>query len=284
MMEGMQASVQAWLSERQRPGNWLDVTPEDEIPPELPDWMRTFVHMQQICFAPEIRRRRDAGELPDGFLLWGAQLIQPHEGGRIIRLNEEVRGVPYLRLGRDVEKGGGVTIGDLDGLEYFDLNDDELDSGHFTMFWTGLRWILTFDFRSGRAKCVSLIEKSMKFLAASKLSASNGLAEPAIDTLHTACELLAKSRLILTHAPAHKWRSHGSINSAINREGRLGNIDSSFVDLFNKLCNIRSNAKYATGYEVDPPSQEEFDVTEGVALGLRLAVQKHKPIEGAIVE
>jgi hypothetical protein len=276
-----QSTAQAWLSQRLRPGNWLDIDPGEEIPPEITDWTRTLVHMHQICFSPEIRRRKDAGKLVDDFLLWGAQLIQPHEGGRVIRINEEVRGVPYLRTGRAVEKDEQILLSDLNGLEYFDLEDEELDCGHFTIFWTGSVWVGAFDFRAGRAKCLSLIEKSLTFLAATKLSVRKGLAEPAIDTLHTACELLAKARLILSHIPAHKWRSHGSISSAINREGRLGNVDAAFLTLFNRLSDTRSHAKYATGYAAELLSHDDLDVVESMAVGLQQAARKKQPKEMA---
>jgi hypothetical protein len=273
-------AAQDWLRQRLRPGNWLDVDPDEDIPPEVAGWSRTLAHMHQICFSPEIRRRRDAGALPDDFLLWGAQLLQPHEGQRVIRINEEVRGVPYLRTGRAVEKGEPIRLSDLAGLEYFDLEDNELDCGHFTVFWTGTGWIGAFDFRAGRAKSLSLIEKSLTFVAATRLCVKEGLAEPAIDTLHTACELLAKTRLILAHVPAHKWRSHGSISSAINREGRLGNIDPAFLALFNRLSDIRGHAKYAAGYSADLPAWEEIDLVENMALGLQETVKQKRPDDG----
>lgn len=271
--------AQAWLRERLRPGNWLDVDPQEEISPEITDWARTIVHMHQICFSPEIRRRKEAGRLPDDFLLWGAQLLQPHEGEQTVRFNEEVRGLPFLRTGRAIEKGDPIHLSDLAGLEYFDLEDDELDCGHFTIFWTGSHWVGAFDFRAGRAKCQSLIEKSLTFVAATRLSLNEGLAEPAIDTLHTACELLAKTRLILSHVPAHKWRSHGSVSSAINREGKLGNIDPAFLALFNRLSDIRSHAKYATGYAAELPSCDEVDLVESMALGLKQDIAQKRPGE-----
>jgi hypothetical protein len=277
--DGRLELAQKWLSERLKPGNWLDVASDEEIPDEIDGWNRTIVHMHQICFSPEIRRRFEAGVLPEGFLLWGAQLLQPHGGGQVVRINEELRGVPYLRTGRAVEKGESVKLSDLSGLEYFDLEDDELDSGHFTIFWTGSSWVGSFDFRSGRAKCQSLVEKSLIFLKATRLSVNDGLAEPAIDTLHTACELLAKSRLILSHVPADKWKSHGSVASAINREGRMGNIDASFLELFNRLSDIRGHAKYAAGYSAELPAIDWLDLVQAEAEGLLRAIKKKRPSE-----
>lgn len=269
--------AQGWLSQRLRPGNWLDIDPREEIPPEITGWSRTLVHMHQICFSPEIRRRKAAGELGEDFLLWAAQLLQPRDGTRVIRFNQEIRGVPYIRTGRPLEKGGQITLSDLAGLEYFDLEDDELDCGHFTIFWTESTWIGTFDFRAGRAKCLSLIEKALRYVAATRLALREGIAEPALDNLHTACELLAKTRLILSHAPAQKWKTHRTVSSAINKEGKLGNIDPAFLALFNRLSDIRSHVKYATGYETALPSCDEVDLAESMALGLKRAVAQRRP-------
>ena len=269
--------AQAWLNKRNRAGNWLDIDPSEEIPAEITGWMRTLVHMHQICFGPEIRRRRDAGGLPDDFILWGAQLIQPQDGTQLVRLNEEVRGVPYLRTNRAVEKDEQVLLSDMENLETFDLNDDELDCGHFTIFWTGSGWVGGFDFRSGRAKCLALIEKALIFVSAAKLAAQASLSEPALDTLYTACELIAKSRLILNRHPVEKWKSHGTIKRKLNSERKMGNIDAAFVCLFNRLSETRNHAKYATGYEVVTPSIDDLDLVESMAVGLRESVGQKRP-------
>ena len=195
MPNSTRTTAQKWLDERVTKGNWLDIKPDQEIIPEITGWMKTVAHMHQLAFSPEIRIRRDKNDLSDDFILWAAQLIQPHDGGQIIRLNDEVRGVPYIRVGRPVEKGEPIQLADLANLEAFDLLDEELDSGHFTIFWTGTGWIGTFDFRSGRAKCLSLIEKASSFISASRISIENNLPDPATDSLYTACELLAKTHL-----------------------------------------------------------------------------------------
>ena len=42
--------------------------------------------------------------------------------------------------------------------------------------------------------------KALAFLEATRLSAAKGLAEPTIDTLYSACENIAKARLVLCSA------------------------------------------------------------------------------------
>lgn len=271
------AAALDWLNERARPGNWLDISPDEKLHPDIKGWDLTITQMQQLTFSPEIRRRREAGTLPDDFLFWGGQMIQPPGGGQIIRLNSEVRGRPYLRTDRAIEKGEEVKLGDFANLEYFDLEDDELDSGHFTMFFTGAGWFVSFDFRSGRQKCIALIEKALRFLTITRLSVEKQLAEPAIDTLFTAAELVAKTRLILDHEKADEWTSHKATATRINLLARLGNVSGAFRDLFNKLSRERNAAKYATGYEAVPPTWDDIDIVESMARGLLESVKPKRP-------
>lgn len=271
------SAAQAWVNERARPGNWIDVSPDEEIHPGIIHWDRTLIHMQQIAFGPEIRRRIEAGTLPSAFLFWAGQLIQPRGGGQQVRLNDEVRGRPYLRTGRTVEKGGEVRLGDLANLEYFDLDDDELDSGHFTVFFTGIGWVGGFDFRSGRGKCVALVDKALNFLAATRVSFEKGLIEPSVDMLFTACELLAKTQLVLDRQNADEWTSHKRVGSQINLMSRHGNVSAAFLSIFNRLAQERNLAKYATGYMGNPLNWDDIEVVENMALALEQSVRPKRP-------
>jgi hypothetical protein len=273
-MDGQEdlTDAQRWLNARIRPDNWLDIAVDEAIPPEITGWMRTITEMHKLVFSPEIRQRAQAGGLPEEFIFWAGQLIQPHGGGRIVRINEEVRGVPYLRTTRAVERGDKILLQDFENLEVFDLEDDELDSGHFTIFWTGRAWVGSFDFRSGRAKCSDLLKKAQRFASSARLASSRGLAEPAIDNLFTASELVAKAKLILSHQPADRWKSHAAISSAINKMGRLGNVDASFLKVFNDLNQIRGHAKYATGYVPECPGEDDIGIVETMASALRESV------------
>ena len=177
-----------------------------------------------------------------------------------------------------LKKGDKISLSDFSNLEVFDLHDDELDSGHFTIFWTGKAWVGSFDFRAGRAKCLALIEKALIFVAATRLSVTNHLAEPAVDSLFTACELLAKARLILLHQPADRWKSHGRVASEINRFGQLGNVDIAFLEAFNRLSQIRNHAKYATGFNAEPPGSEEIELIAAMAVGLKESIGPKRPL------
>ena len=62
-----------WLQQRQKLGNWFDVSDADVIPFDISGPMRTVLHMFQLAISPEIRRRLVSKELDDGFILSAAQ-------------------------------------------------------------------------------------------------------------------------------------------------------------------------------------------------------------------
>ncbi len=251
-----------WLNERQRPGNWIDVAETDEIPSEIEGGNLTVIHMFQVAFAPEIRRRIDAGMLDETFFLTAAQLIQPENGDRTIRLNGEVRGTALIRTNRVIQKGEPVFVSDMQNFVSFDLDEEELDSGHFTLFWTGKGWFATFDFRAGRAKVSAMLDQAKEFLETSKLASTHGHTRPSVDNLFSACELVSKAHLILHRNPASRAKSHGPVKTAINAWGRWGNISEEFVHLFNLVSKTRSPARYDARAEVAMPTSSDFKLVE----------------------
>ena len=193
-----------WLQERQRPGNWFDIADTDEIPADIQGQLRTILHIFQIAFSPEIRRRLSSGELGDEFFLARAQWILPEEGEQIVRLNGEVRALALVRVTRAVKKGDPVFLSDMRQLEGIDLEEDELDAGHFTLFWNGEGWFASFDFRAGRAKSAEMLRLASEFLETALSAAGKGHAGACVDTLFSACELASKARLILHRSHAAK--------------------------------------------------------------------------------
>jgi hypothetical protein len=273
---GLSVEGQQWLRERTQPGNWIKIAPDEEFPSCLhgTPWV-TLVHMFQIAFTPEIERRIAAGLIDDAFFVNVAQLITRDGGKQEVRFNDEVRGVGRVRVNQPVQKGDPVPFSDLAGMENFDVEEVELDCGHFTMFYSNPGWRIFFNFNTGRAKSFGLIERAAEFLAAARYSAEQGHAGPAIDNLFSACELLSKARLILIRSPAVQSKSHGSIGSAINAWRKLGNVDAAFVDLFNRMSNEREGARYTGSKEVAPPSIEEFELVATELQLLKQSVQ-HK--------
>lgn len=251
-----------WIARRFVSGNWWDVKPDDEIPADVSSWSRTVFHMFQISFAPEIRRRRDAGAIGDDFFLNAAQLIQPEEGKSVVRLNNEVLGLAYLKMDRAVQKGESVTYADFRGLESFDVVEEELNCGHFTIFWHGDGWIGSFDFRSSRDRSQQTLKRAEEFIHSAQFSADRGFSGPAIDNLFSACELIAKAHLMLHRDGSVKSKKHAAIGSAINNWGRLGNIDSDFLTVLNRVSNERSAARYDPSKTLPVPAPEDFAVVQ----------------------
>jgi hypothetical protein len=261
-----------WFGARWRTQNWLAIAPGEEIPPFISGWSRTLAHMFQIAFTPEIERRIAAGALGEGFFLRFAQLLQPPSGQKVVRLNEEVRGIMKLRRNTPLPEDAALTDADLRQVQLFDLIEEELDSGHFTIWFTSEGWSSAFDLRSGRAKALQFSARAREFLAAARFSVAQGHAGAATDSLFSACELLSKARLMLHHNPAAKSKTHGAIGSAINAWGRLGNVQPDFVALFNRLAAARSRARYEARPDITAPTMSELQLVESVAAQLERGV------------
>ena len=249
-----------WLQERQRPGNWFDIADTDIIPTEIEGSFRIILHMFQSAFAPEIRCRLSAGQLDDNFFLAAAQLIQPEEGERMVRLNGEVRALGLVRVTRAINKGDTVFLSDLRQLEGLDLEEDELDAGHFTLFWNGEGWFASFDFRAGRAKSTDILRLAGEFFETAQSAADKGHAGACVDNLFSACELASKARLILHRSPAAKAKKHGHVHSAINKWGHLGNVDEGFLKLYNRMWKTRPAARYDGAAQVEMPSKSDLRI------------------------
>ncbi|MYD88520.1 MAG: hypothetical protein F4Y14_21605, partial [Acidobacteria bacterium] len=163
-----------WIAARERTGNWYDIARSEQIPADVTPPFRTILHMFQLAFAPEVRRRRADGAIEDGFVLRMAQLLQREGRPREVRLNDEVRGTALTRVDRPVSPADPVYLADLVALEDFELDATELDAGHFTLFGVDGHWRAVFDFRSGRGKAGDLLAAAAEHGAAAQGSGEQG--------------------------------------------------------------------------------------------------------------
>lgn len=227
----------------------------------------TFAHMWDLFFEPELKKRKAAGALPENFELWIGQVLFPSEGegNNRVLLNEEVKGMGLMRAQRPVQKGEAVTFDDLTHLEAFDLPDDILDFGHFTIIRSGEGWGMHFNFFYGRAKAREMLNLANQFLVASRESARQRHAGPAVYNLYSAAELVSKAELVLHRSPAANAKTHGAVATYINAWGKLGNIDAAFVALFNKLGRQRPSAMYGDAKSRPPaPIEDDFELVNAV--------------------
>lgn len=224
-----------------------------------------FITKQAIdlWFQPELDRRKEAGLITDDFLVRAAQALFPPSGGAIVRFNEEVHGIAQVRTARDVEKGGEVYESDLDGLVQFDLLEEDLDHGHFTMLKGEKGWAVTFNFLTKRATCAQQVHSAKGFLQAARMLSKDGFTGPAVDNLFSACELASKAHLLLHHMLQKPVKTHGPIQSGINKWSKLGNVDADFVKLFNRLGQLRPGCRYeADGSPEALLSDADFQLVE----------------------
>ena len=251
-----------WLRQRLQPGNWFDIADPDEIPKDILGPMRSVLHMFQLVFAPEIRRRLSSGEIDDKFVLFSAQLIQRMDEPRVVRINEEVRGVGTIKMDRPVQPGEMLLFSDLKRMQHFDLEEDELDAGHFTLFWNGSTWGCHFDFRMGRAKAANLLDAASEFLDSAKYAQEQGFARACVDNLFSACELASKARLILHVSQIETTDTHKLIHNNINKLRQLGVVDDAFVSLFNVLSKERKVARYRAYSQIEIPTISDLQLAE----------------------
>ena len=226
---------------------------------------------------PEVQKRKNSGALPKQFQLTMAQRIQFPDGRISVRLNDEVRGVASIRSSRQMQAGDSISLADMAGIEQFDIPDDELDAGHLTMIWTGSSWFVSFNFLSNRAKCRSLLEKASEFLDVAKIAKDRNSPTVAVDTLFSACELISKAALVSASVISIDVKTHGQIASKINHWRKLGNVEGAFVDLFNKLNNLRPRFRYDAEFsDLMPISDDDFDlVGVMIALGIERVRASH---------
>lgn len=224
---------------------------------------RILRQAQDLWWEPEIERRKNAGTIDANFTFSMAQALFRPDDSVEIRFNEEVRGVAYVRASRSVEKGDYVYPSDLDGLESFDLVEEDLDCGHFTMIKVTGGWFLSFNFLRSRSLCATLLNSAKDFLDVARYSIQQKKSRPAVDNLYSACELISKAQLILTSMLNRSAKSHRAVSTKINQWRHFGNIDSDYVDLFNRLGTLRPSCRY-DGVTIDHTllSEEEFELVE----------------------
>jgi hypothetical protein len=217
----------------------VDVIPDDVVGPE-----RTLRQMFNLFFTPEIERRKAAGLLAEPFSLSKAQVMFLEGRPNEVRLNDEVKISLIVKLPRAVQKGDAIDGAEIEHIEGFELDSADRDAGHFTTVLMNGNWLLLFAFRRNKGKASILVKRAEEFCATAEHALSQNYFGPYVDNLFSACELLAKARLITAAAESSGIKGHGAIHSGINRWGKLGNVDGKFVATFNKLSNARASARY----------------------------------------
>ncbi|WP_298325386.1 HEPN domain-containing protein [Asticcacaulis sp.] len=232
----------------------------------------------ELWIIPEVEARRAAGRLPDDFQLNMAQRIQRPDGTNLTRLNDEVRGLMQVGPIPGAAIGDDAYLDQITSIHSFDLIDEDLDSGHCTVIRLNGRWFTSFNFLTHRARCLDLLDKAKQFLKAAQDSIARGHSAVAVDTLFSACELVSKAELVSSHMLKMDSKSHGQIASSLNNWRKLGNIEGAFVDLFNRLGQLRPRYRYdAVFSELTPISSDDLDLVDAMIQDGIAKVSPHRP-------
>lgn len=261
------------LSGLDRGARAMETTIED-----LPFADRTVRQLFDLYIRPEVAKRQLEGTLPKPYNLISAQIIF-RSAGNTLRLNGEVKGEMKVALksGEGKVPGQEIYMHDIATIEAIDLEEDELDYGHATLVRLNDQWLMVFDFRQFRGTSLQLVDKANDFLKTAGYAFEQQWWGPFADNLFSACELLGKARL-LGNMLSPDARTHGTIHSALNRWGKLGNVTGEFVSLFNRLSEERARARYSASPTAAPADgRAGVDIAE--AEHQRLSVELQRKVD-----
>ncbi|MBX3197914.1 MAG: hypothetical protein KF894_07190 [Labilithrix sp.] len=209
---------------------------------------RTLNETFRFWIDPEIERRKTAGSLPAGFQLHAAQVILNVGAPTTTRINEEVRAVMLVSKKPDTaakQKGDPIFWDEIQDVSEVQLTDLDPNAAHVTVIRIGARWLLTFDFRYNAARVEAQVKAAEEFFDCAENARVKGHVRAFMENLFAAAELTAKARLMfLPDEKILKAKSHGFVATRTNQDGKLGNVDQSFVELLNRLIRDRGAARY----------------------------------------
>jgi len=220
----------------------MEKLPEEHYGKLLDQFLELFV-------LPELKRRKEKGELEDSFSLRMAQIIFYSDGRKPqVRINSEVKVLAYAKLKSGISKNKEDPIynTEIEDLNNFHLTDeDDPDCGHATIVKIGDRWIIAFDFRYNKALAKKHIETARQFYESAAFSFKQKNYASCLDNLFSATELASKAVLLLIPDPKfRKKTTHGGIQLRYNRFADLGNVEPKFREALNKLSGLRTRARY----------------------------------------
>jgi uncharacterized protein (UPF0332 family) len=217
---------------------------KQDSPPGIPDEIvgpeRTLLQMFRLYVEPEVKRRL----FPHAVIK--AQVVFFEGKSPEVRLNDEVKISLIVRAPRAIQKGEAISLSEIEQIETSELDVADADAGHFTAVAVKDKWLMTFDFRQNKLTAAKLVKKADEFCTIAEHALFQEHFGPAIDNLFSACELAARARLITSAMVRSDAKKHGTIHSGINLWGKLGNVDSEFVEMFNRLSRHRETARYTS--------------------------------------
>ena len=221
---------------------------------------RLLQQVMDLWVTPEVVRRQENGTAPKPMRIQGAQVLLYPDGRRpVVRLNAEVRAVLEVTLANGVTKNKGDSIHESDISAHNNLtlpDSEDADCGHITVIAIKNTYTIAFDFRYHKGVAKRLLSLASEFIDSATSANSKGHDVVFIDNLFSAAELTSKSWLLVMGGMADK-KSHGLTHSMLNKHRQLGNVDSQFTEVFNRLADLRPKARYGREW-----NKEGFDPGE----------------------
>jgi len=206
-------------------------------------------HYLNSWAVPEIQQRKQDGRLPADFSVEHLQAVQvilnPEEQPRV-KLDEEVRFQIVEDVAFGVTESGALDPTDVQRREQLELTDDDANAEHLTFIRRGGIWHFTFGFQRNAQRIRHFIEAAREFLMCATWAHEQGYSRAFVDNLFSAVELLAKALLLIkaTDLEVMRASSHRFSAARLNLVRKEGRVPDAFVDLFNRLSNKRSQARY----------------------------------------
>ena len=209
-----------------------------------------FNNFMSLFFQPEIDRRKALNLIEEPFDLLAAQAIIFPDGRQpLIRLNGEVSADLKLKKETNTQvKNFWPSSNDVIGIK---LKPGEFDNcGHVTLVALSDRFQLVFDFVYNKQIAGDNLKVANEFLTTARYALENDLKAAFIDNAFSACELLAKTNLLLeTNKMVTGKTNHSAIKSEFNKRHRYSTdaFDLAVKDIFNRLSDTRNRARYLNG-------------------------------------
>lgn len=215
---------------------------------------RTIDDVFRLYISPEVERRQAAGLVPKPYNLQSAQVVLNVGKPAEVRLNDEVKAIAVCEVTDEARatmvRGKPVMWDEIKAIADVRLTDADPNAAHITLLVApGRGFGLFFDFRYNAARVAETINAAEQFFAAASFSASQGHGRAFAENLFAASELTAKALLLtLPFEDILTSKKHTAVASKLNQFSRQPqNVDRAFVDLYNDLGRMRSDARYVAG-------------------------------------
>jgi hypothetical protein len=210
---------------------------------------RLFEDILERFVRPELARRLDAGEIAQDTFVYRFQVLLHHDRPVEVRLNRDVRGSAIVEkvTERAFEVGDEVTVEDVAGIASFEPHPEDVGIPHLTGIMHRDGWSLAFEFRSGHPKRHDFLQRGRDFLEAARDAAAADRLGVFVDNGLSACELLAKAELLASQPTVEivlDKTSHKTIKTTYHAWARLGNTEQRFLQLLERLHELRSAGRY----------------------------------------